>query len=61
MIAVQPLPGSPMYRGDDAQIITQALSDLHATPKQGSTRSFSKTVMTFHISNRRFLPALLKS
>jgi membrane complex biogenesis BtpA family protein len=35
MIAVQPLPGSPLYRGDDAQIITQALSDLHAYAETG--------------------------
>src|SRR5712672_298385 len=30
MIAVQPLPGSPLYCDDDAQIIAQALSDLEA-------------------------------
>lgn len=30
MIAVQPLPGSPLYRGDDRQIIAQARSDLRA-------------------------------
>jgi membrane complex biogenesis BtpA family protein len=35
MIAVQPLPGSPLYRGDDAQITTQALSDLHAYAETG--------------------------
>jgi membrane complex biogenesis BtpA family protein len=28
MIAVQPLPGSPGYRGDDAAIVGEALSDL---------------------------------
>src|SRR5437660_10930748 len=28
MIAVAPLPGSPLYAGDDRQIIQQALSDL---------------------------------
>ena len=28
MIAVPPLPGSPRYRGDDKNIIQQALSDL---------------------------------
>lgn len=30
MIAVQPLPGTPLYRGNDGQIISQALSDLQA-------------------------------
>jgi len=30
MIAVQALPGAPMYRGDDQEIISQALSDLQA-------------------------------
>src|SRR3954462_15628269 len=28
MIAVLPLPGSPMYTGDDKRIVAQALSDL---------------------------------
>ncbi len=28
MIAVMPLPGSPLYGGDDARIVAQALSDL---------------------------------
>src|SRR5262245_56619392 len=28
MIAVQPLPGAPLYRGDDKRIFSQALSDL---------------------------------
>jgi membrane complex biogenesis BtpA family protein len=29
MIAVMPLPGSPLYQGDDQRIVDQALSDLH--------------------------------
>jgi uncharacterized protein len=28
MIAIRPLPGSPMYDGDDGRILSQALSDL---------------------------------
>jgi outer membrane protein assembly factor BamB len=30
MIAVQPLPGAPLYGGDDERIISQALSDAVA-------------------------------
>jgi predicted TIM-barrel enzyme len=35
MIAVQPLPGSPLYCDDDAQIAAQALSDLHMYSEAG--------------------------
>jgi membrane complex biogenesis BtpA family protein len=35
MIAVQPLPGSPLYRGSDEQIVSQALSDLQAYREAG--------------------------
>jgi membrane complex biogenesis BtpA family protein len=30
MVAVQPLPGAPLHRGDDEQIVSQALADLGA-------------------------------
>src|SRR5215208_7656189 len=35
MIAVLPLPGSPLYEGDDQKVIDQALSDLEAYKKEG--------------------------
>src|SRR6266436_7501105 len=35
MIAVQPLPGSPLYCDDDAQIIAHSLSDLQAYTEAG--------------------------
>jgi len=35
MIAVQPLPGAPLYRGNDEQIVSQALSDLRAYIEAG--------------------------
>lgn len=35
MIAVQPLPGAPLYCGDDEQIIAQALADLQAYTEAG--------------------------
>jgi len=35
MIAVLPLPGSPLYDGDDQKVIDQALSDLEAYKKEG--------------------------
>jgi len=35
MIAVQPLPGSPLYCDDDAQIIAHYLSDLQAYTEAG--------------------------
>lgn len=35
MIAVLPLPGSPMYGGDDRKIIKQAISDLKHYEKAG--------------------------
>src|SRR6185436_10128153 len=35
MIAVLPLPGSPLYDGDDQKIINQALADLDVYKKAG--------------------------
>lgn len=35
MIAVLPLPGSPLYDGDDQRVIDQALSDLEIYKKAG--------------------------
>jgi uncharacterized protein len=35
MIAVLPLPGSPLYNGDDQRVIDQALSDLDLYQKAG--------------------------
>jgi membrane complex biogenesis BtpA family protein len=35
MIAVLPLPGSPLYDGDDQRVIDQALSDLEIYQKAG--------------------------
>ena len=35
MIAVLPLPGSPLYDGDDQRVIDQALSDLKAYQQAG--------------------------
>ncbi|MBC7876581.1 MAG: BtpA/SgcQ family protein [Anaerolineales bacterium] len=35
MIAVLPLPGSPLYDGDDQKVIDQALSDLEVYKKAG--------------------------
>jgi membrane complex biogenesis BtpA family protein len=35
MIAVLPLPGSPLYDGDDQRVIDQALSDLDVYKKAG--------------------------
>lgn len=35
MIAVLPLPGSPLYDGDDQRVIDQALSDLEQYKKAG--------------------------
>lgn len=35
MIAVQPLPGSPLYDGNDKKIIDQAISDLEQYKKVG--------------------------
>lgn len=35
MIAVQPLPGAPLYHGKDEQIISQAVSDLEAYSEAG--------------------------
>lgn len=35
MIALQPLPGSPRYRGDDEDIVAAALSDLERYAKAG--------------------------
>jgi membrane complex biogenesis BtpA family protein len=35
MIAVLPLPGSPLYNGDDQRVIDQALSDLHVYQEVG--------------------------
>src|SRR4026207_1296778 len=35
MIAVLPLPGSPLYDGDDQKIINQALADLEVYKKAG--------------------------
>jgi membrane complex biogenesis BtpA family protein len=35
MIAVQPLPGAPLYGGDDGHIISQALSDAQAYLEAG--------------------------
>jgi membrane complex biogenesis BtpA family protein len=35
MIAVLPLPGSPLYDGDDQKVIDQALSDLEIYQKAG--------------------------
>jgi uncharacterized protein len=35
MIAVQPLPGSPLYGGNDQQIVSQALADLQAYKENG--------------------------
>lgn len=35
MIAVQPLPGAPLYRGNDAQIVSRALADLEAYIEAG--------------------------
>lgn len=35
MIAVLPLPGSPLYDGDDQRIIDQALADLDSYQKSG--------------------------
>jgi len=35
MIAVQPLSGAPLYRGDDKAIVSQALSDLQAYIEAG--------------------------
>ncbi len=35
MIAVLPLPGSPLYDGDDRKVINQALSDLEVYKKAG--------------------------
>jgi membrane complex biogenesis BtpA family protein len=36
MIAVQPLPGSPLYRGNDEHILSQALADLQAYRETGA-------------------------
>src|SRR6188474_2819394 len=35
MIAVLPLPGSPLYDGDDKKVLDQALSDLDFYKKAG--------------------------
>jgi len=35
MIAVLPLPGSPLYNGDDQKVIDQALADLEVYKKAG--------------------------
>jgi len=35
MIAIQPLPGAPLYRGDDEEIVAQALSDLQTYCEAG--------------------------
>lgn len=35
MVAVLPLPGSPLYDGDDRRVINQALADLDAYQKAG--------------------------
>ncbi|HSL44471.1 MAG TPA: BtpA/SgcQ family protein [Anaerolineales bacterium] len=35
MIAVLPLPGSPLYDGDDQRVINQALSDLEIYKQEG--------------------------
>src|SRR4026208_1710023 len=35
MIAVLPLPGSPLYDGDDPKVIDQALADLEVYKKAG--------------------------
>jgi hypothetical protein len=36
MIAVRPLPGAPLYRGDDEQIVSHALLDLQAYMDAGA-------------------------
>jgi membrane complex biogenesis BtpA family protein len=36
MIAVQPLPGAPLYRGDDERIISAAVSDAQAYIEAGA-------------------------
>jgi len=36
MIAVQPLPGAPLYEGDDKRIISQAISDAQAYLEAGA-------------------------
>ena len=36
MIAVQPLPGAPLYEGDDKRIISQAISDTQAYLEAGA-------------------------
>jgi membrane complex biogenesis BtpA family protein len=35
MIAVQPLPGAPLYRRNDDEVVSQALSDLQAYSEAG--------------------------
>ena len=35
MIAILPLPGSPLYEGDDQRVIDQALADLEVYKKVG--------------------------
>jgi predicted TIM-barrel enzyme len=51
MIAVLPLPGSPLYDGDDQRVIDQALTDLDIYKKAGVDVLFSRTIMTCHIFN----------
>jgi len=36
MIAVQPLPGAPLYEGDDKRVISQAISDTQAYLETGA-------------------------
>src|SRR5689334_3958957 len=35
VVAVQPLPGSPLYGGDDEEIVSQAVSDLQTYADAG--------------------------
>ena len=60
MVAVLPLPGSPLYGGNDQRVLDQALADVRPIRMQGWTASFSKTITICLIFNllwmKRALP-----
>jgi predicted TIM-barrel enzyme len=46
MVAVLPLPGSPLYDGDDKRIVEQTLSDV--TTYQEVRMDSTRTAESFH-------------
>jgi predicted TIM-barrel enzyme len=59
MIAVLPLPGSPLYDGDDQRVKDQALADLDMYKKAGVDSIIFETIMTCPIFNLHWMKKLL--